>query len=259
LLALGILCGLTALARQELVLLLPLLAIPVAWTRRDRGARAVAGALALIVTGGALVVGPWAVFNLTRFHDPVIISTNSGTTLAGANCDPGYYGPTIGLWTSAPCLDTQAAQAKLGDESEVEHAYRTRAFHYIEQHERRVPLVLAARIGRTWDLYRPADMVSYSEGENRERAVSWATLATFYPIALVALAGVVVLWRRRDRFTLWLLLVPCLLASATSVLASGSVRNRAIAEPALVLLAAVAVSALVDAARARRVPDIASG
>jgi CHASE2 domain-containing sensor protein len=114
-----------------------------------------------------------------------------------------------------------------------------------------VPIVLAARIGRTWDLYRPADMVTYSEGENRERAASWAGLATFYPVALAALAGAVVLWRRRERFTLWLLLVPCLLSTATAVLASGSVRNRAVAEPSLVLLAAVAGVALVDRRRSR--------
>jgi hypothetical protein len=160
-----------------------------------------------------------------------------------------------------PCLDTQEQQAKLGDESQVEHAYRSRAVHYIEQHERRVPLVLAARIGRTWELYRPADMVSYSQGENRERAVSWMGLATFYPIALAALAGIVILWRRRTRFTLWLLLVPCLLATATSMLASGSVRNRAIGEPALLLLAPIAIVDIFETFERRRagVPDVASG
>ena len=196
-LALGVVCGLAALARQELAFLLPLLAVPLAWSVRERGARVVAGALATTVAGGALVVAPWVAFNLSRFHDPVFISTNAGTALVGANCDPGYYGPTIGLWTSFPCLDTHDQEATLGDESQVEHAYRTRAVDYIEHHESRLPIALAARIGRTWDLYRPADMVSYSQGENRERWVSWAGLATYYPIALAALAGIVILARRR--------------------------------------------------------------
>ena len=60
-----------------------------------------------------LVVGPWVAFNLARFKDPVYISTNDGVTLAGANCDSGYYGTTIGLWTALPCLYTTAQAAKV--------------------------------------------------------------------------------------------------------------------------------------------------
>jgi hypothetical protein len=261
--ALGVLCGLAALARQEFILLLPLLALPVAWTVRTRGAKAVGGALLAAIAGTALVVGPWTVFNLTRFHDPVLISTNAGVTLAGANCDPGFSGRSIGLWTALPCIDTETQEAKLGDESQVEHAYRTRAIHYIKQHERRLPLVMAARVGRTWDIYRPADMVSYSVGENRERWVSWAGLATYYPMLLAAIAGAVLLFRRRrDRFALWSLVAPCAVVTFAAALASGAVRNRAVAEPTLVILAAIALVALFDRWRGRvasSTPEAASG
>jgi len=47
-----------------------------------------------------------------------------------------------------------------GDQSQVATKYRKRAFHYMRTHLRRLPLVIVARVGRTWGLYRPIDMVS---------------------------------------------------------------------------------------------------
>lgn len=251
LLALGALCGLAALARTELLLLLPLLAIPVAWPYRRSGLKPVAVTLLVITAGTAIVIGPWIAYNLSRFKEPVFIATNDGVTLAGANCDPAYHGSGIGLWRTLPCTYTAAESAKLGDQSQLNNAYRTKAFDYMRAHAGRVPLVVAARIARTWGLYRPVDMVGYEVNENKERWVSWAGLVSFYPVLVAAIVGAVMLLRRRKRYALWILCVPLVTTTVVVALASGQVRHRAVAEPSLTVLAAVAVCAALPSSRAR--------
>ena len=42
------------------------------------------------VGASVLVVAPWVVYNMTRFDEPMFLSTNDGLALAGSNCDPVY-------------------------------------------------------------------------------------------------------------------------------------------------------------------------
>src|SRR5438552_3798799 len=65
------------------------------------------------VGGTALVLTPWVVYNATRFEQPVLISTNLGYVVAGANCHKTFYGEQIGFW-DVRC----AARPVTGDESE---------------------------------------------------------------------------------------------------------------------------------------------
>ncbi len=244
--ALGALCG---LARAELLLFVPLLALIVArW--RTPGAIRRAG----IVAGVAgVVLAPWVLYNTVRFEEPTIVSTNDGLALAASNCDPVYYGSGIGLtsYDSAPPDAPGAVKASgrycvedpppPGDQSEVSRAYRSRAVRYVRSHWSRVPLVVAARVGRVWNVYRPFDMVWYNEGEDREPWATRAAIWTFYPIAGAAIAGAVSL-RRRDRRTLAVLLVPLVTVTLGAALTYGQARYRAAAEPAIVLLAALAIA-----------------
>jgi 4-amino-4-deoxy-L-arabinose transferase-like glycosyltransferase len=249
LLGLGAACGLAALARSELLLLLPLLAIPQAWRLRRAGARKMLVVVLTATAGTAVVVGPWVAFNLSRFKDPVYIATNDGLTLAGANCDAAYEGSGIGLWFSGPCTAVSAGTAHPADESQVSEAERSKALSYIRAHSRRLPLVIAARIARTWGVYRPVDMVGYEVNENKPRWASWAGLLSFYPVFVGAIAGAVILARRRARHVLWIICVPLLTTTIIVALTSGQVRHRAVAEPVLVVLSAVAVGAALDRRR----------
>ena len=184
-----------ALTRAELVLLLPLLAITVALTSRASGADRAAFAFVAIVAAVA-VMGPWVGFNLARFHDRTFVSTNDGIALAGSNCDNVYYGNGIGLTAIAgarACIDYPPPP---GDQSQVATKYRKRAFHYMRTHLRRLPIVIVARIGRTWSLYRPIDMVSFNEGEGREAWVTRLGLVAYYPTLVAAVGGVVVMVKR---------------------------------------------------------------
>src|SRR5205823_6311856 len=129
---------------------------------RDRWALAAAAIVAAL-----LVVMPWVGFNIARFKDPTFVSTNDGIALAGSNCGQVYYHQGIGL-TTFECLGPPPP----GDQSQAARVYRKRAFDYISAHKSRVPVVVLARIGRTWGLFRPGDMVKYNIQEDREE---WVT------------------------------------------------------------------------------------
>jgi 4-amino-4-deoxy-L-arabinose transferase-like glycosyltransferase len=238
--ALGASCGLAALTRAELLALVPLLALPAALGARPRRA----GLAAVTLLASALVVGPWVLFNLSRFEAPALISTNDGITLAASNCAATYSGPGIGLaWIVGPhaCIDHPHPP---GDQSQVAAIYRRRALRYALDHLERVPVVVAARIGRTWSLYRPTDMIAIGEHEGREGWVTTLGLVAYYPTLLAALAGAGILWRARRRRELWVLLVPALCVTLATAITLGTSRYRATAEPSLAVLAAVALSTL---------------
>src|SRR5207248_1467341 len=117
--ALGAVCGLAALARAELVLFVPLLAMAVCVVavRAPRGRLLLAGIAAV---SGIVVIAPWVGYNVSRFRDPTFISTNDGLALAGSNCSRVYSGHSIGLTAIDPpnaCIDT--AHPPPGDQSQV--------------------------------------------------------------------------------------------------------------------------------------------
>ncbi len=240
-LACGAACGLVVLARVELGMLVPLLAVPAALASRGADRRKHFTLAAATVAATVILVAPWVLYNESRFVDTTFVSTNDGLTLAGANCPPVYSGNTIGLWViQPPCTDDPQPA---GDQSQVSAAYRRKAFDYIRAHKRRVPIVVAARVGRTWSVYRPHDMLFYNAGEGRERWVTVLGLIAYYPLALLALAGAWILARRR-RGLLWPLVVPVIAVTIGVALTYGQTRFRAAAEPSLVLLAAVAMVAV---------------
>ena len=246
--ALGALVGLATLARAEMLLLLPLLVLPLAWRGGRRAACVTSGVGACV-----LLLAPWVAYNLSRFEEPTLVSTNDGLALAASSCDPVWYGPGTGLTSyevAAGCVDDPPPP---GDQSEVSTVYRQRAAEYVRAHLGRVPAVVAARVGRTWSLYRPLDMIEYNEGEGREQWVTRLGLAVYYPTLVAAVAGGVLVWRRGRRGVLWVLCAPAAVVTVGSALTYGQTRFRAAAEPSLAVLAAVAVVALVArVARLRR-------
>jgi 4-amino-4-deoxy-L-arabinose transferase-like glycosyltransferase len=225
---LGLAVGAGALARGEAVLLVPLLLLPLAWRARPVKAGVV------MLAGFALVVAPWTVRNFTKFDQPVLISTNSSSVFAGANCAPVYHGDLIGLW-SFSCY----GPVKRGDESQEALEYRKQGFDYARDHSGRLPLIATIRFARVWDLYRPLQQVQYEFLEGRSRWASRAGLVMYYPTLLLALGGVVVL--RRRRFPVWPFLAYVVMVSVVAVTVYGITRFRIAAEPALIVLAAVSI------------------
>jgi 4-amino-4-deoxy-L-arabinose transferase-like glycosyltransferase len=241
---LGALVALAALTRGEALLLAPLLLVPLA-VRAGAAWRSRLTLAAVALGAFALVLAPWTIRNLTVFEEPVLISTNGNAVFVGSNCDPVYYGDFIGLW-NFNCY----GDAPRGDESESAVAYRERGFDYARDHAGRLPLVMGARFLRVWDLYRPLQQAAYESLEGRSETASRIGLAFYYPLLLLAAAGAVIL--RRRRAPLWPLLAFPVMVTITAVVIYGVTRFRFAAEPALCVLAAVALASIPTAVAARR-------
>ena len=237
----GLLTGLTALARAEMLLVIPLVLVPVMLLRRfgapaERAARWGHLGLALGVTVASLA--PWTVFNLSRFERPVLLSTNEGLTIYGANCPETFAGPAIGFWSINCALDYPMPAGV--DQSEKSVVFRRAGLDYLKDNLDRLPAVFVARQLRVWSLpWRLDQMVFYNTGEGREPWASWTGIVQFWLLVPVAVAGGVVLHRRRVRL-LPLVAMP-VLVFIVATLFYGLPRFRLPAEIAFVVLAAAAL------------------
>jgi hypothetical protein len=114
-------------------------------------------------------------------------------------------------------------------------------------------VVVAARVGRVWDVWRPWQNTKLSTVEGRDLQVNEVGLFTWYALIPLAIAGAVVARRRGE--TLLPPLAMAAMVTATATYAYGAVRFRAPAEVAMIVLAGLAVDGwLAGWARRRRVP-----
>lgn len=250
--ALGLACGVAALARAELVLLLPLLVLPCVLLTRTVDVRKRLQWLVAAGLASLIAIGPWVGFNLTRFDRPVFLSTGLEPTMLGANCDATYYGELIGYFTPK-CVESAVGRTKPGDDQSERNAVSAEIVReYVGDHKARAPVVVLARWGRITGLFSPGQQVRLDqEVEGRESWVALASLMSFYAVAVLAIAGGVIL-RRRRRVPVFPLLVPPAIVLFAVALALGSNRYRASAEGALVVLAAVTIDAALGAVLRRR-------
>lgn len=237
--ALGALIALAALTRSEGLLLILLLALPVALAAGGGRRWLLSGAC---VAACALVMAPWAIRNAVVFHRFVPLSTNDGTLVAGSNCDLTYRGIDIGFW-NIQCIPP----ATSANEAVQAARWRRDGITYARHHVGRWPVVVATRILRTWDLYQPRRMVRFNEG--RPIRLEQASLAAFWLLLPFAIAGLVMLRRRRE--PLWILLTPIVLVTIASVIGYGTPRFRHAAEIPLLVFGGVAVTRVLDWAQTR--------
>ena len=245
---LGAAIGLSALARGEGLLLLPLLALPLCLTSgRDWRALGVA------TLAAAVVIAPWTVRNLATFERPVPLSTNEGTLLAGANCDETYGGRDIGSW-SIDCVKGGGE----GDESVASARYRREGIDYALDHPGRWPAVAGARLLRTLGLMQPVRQADNAEG--RGRTIEIVAAPVSWLLAVLAAWGAIAL--RRRGVVIWPLAAGVGLAVAATLLGYGVPRFRQPADIAVVVLAAAAIDTLLarrGAAAQRGEPEGVAG
>jgi hypothetical protein len=202
--------------------------------------------LALVWVVALAVIAPWCLRNATTFDHLMLVSTEDGPVIAGANCDLTYRGPDTGYWHSA-CV---------GLRSEPNPAVRSRALReqgleYAGDHAGRVPAVLGVRILRTFGLWQPRRLVYFAEG----RAMPGRTVAVICAWAVLAL-GLAGAWRLRRRLPeMAILLAPVVLALTTTLIAFGYPRFRYAADVGLIVLAALVLAGM----RLRRAPASAVG
>jgi 4-amino-4-deoxy-L-arabinose transferase-like glycosyltransferase len=250
---LGAVVGVLALSHSELVLLVVLLLAPVILLARSvpLGRRLAWFGVALAVT--AAVLAPWLVYNATRFDKVELLSTQFGPTLRDGNCPATYYGPRLGF-VDAECKrdrpPTATPEEEIdGDESVVDSIPRHDALRYIDAHRSRLPVVLVAREGRVWAVFRPVQQMRIEPPRGTPVVVRKGAFYAYWVLLPLGIAGALVLRARAVS------LVPFLAFVANVVVAAaityGYTRYRAAAEVPLVLLSAVGIDALVRAYQSR--------
>jgi 4-amino-4-deoxy-L-arabinose transferase-like glycosyltransferase len=234
----GGLCGLAALTRVEALGYLVLMVVPILVLAHGPSWRAKLGRAALAALALVVVIAPWTAWVNTRFAEPVLISTNGGLTLAGANCDTTYHGERIGLWSldcglpvMDPELDASQNSARLTDA----------ARDYVGDNLDRVPLVMLAREGRLLGIWGPAEVVAVGEGEGRPPWASWAGLVVFWGLVPVSVVGAVAL--RRRGVTLVPVVATVALTLMSTAAFNGIPRHRLGVDVMMCVLAGVAIVA----------------
>jgi 4-amino-4-deoxy-L-arabinose transferase-like glycosyltransferase len=261
---LGAAIGLATLARAEGLLLGIVVAVPLflamralAWRRR----------LALVgVTLGVavLVLVPWTVRNAVKFDALVPVSNNSATLVDGANCDATYAGPQLGLWRetfsafgdrarllpqSGGCFEGFDIADPQFDEVKVASKHRRDGIDYARDHLGSQPKVMAVRVLRTWALYAPHQQVNFETLEGRPHEWQWRGTILTWVLLPFAVVGLVLSIRRRVQ--VWPLAATAIGVSITAALTYGQQRFRVAAEPAIYVLAAVAIVCAIKTIRTK--------
>lgn len=229
-----------ALTRSEGSLLFVLLVLPALLLVHGISGRDRAKYVGVTALVAAAVMGPWVVRNLTTFDEPTTLGTGFGWVLAYGNCDATYSGTLLGYWSDECALKDYPPHL---EESRLDLRARRQATSYIDDHLSRLPVVVAARIGRVWDVFRPTQNVHLNAFyERRGDAASWAVLVGYYLLLPFAIGGLVVM--RRRRVPIFPMIAIAVSVTITVAFSFGITRYRAPVDVVLPVLAAVAVDAL---------------
>jgi hypothetical protein len=237
--ALGITIGSLAMTRADAIVLLPLLVLPLIVNARSTSWRRRVVWLVLAGAACALPIAPWVAYNATTFEHPVLLSTGLGRTMLQGNCDPAYSGELLGYYQGG-FVTTCRIEEKLSDDPTIaDGQLREAAIEYMSEHRSRVPLVVAARIGRTFNVFRPFQQVHLESERGTSTWVLRAALFAYWALVSIAVLGAVAARRRQiPIYPLVAFPVAVLFAVAFTI---GAVRYRAPTEIPLVLLAAFAI------------------
>ncbi len=257
---LGALLGLAALTRGEGLIWTPIVAVVLVVATRPRAIRQAS----VVVVAAAAVVLPWTARNAVAFHELVPVSNNLGTVLDGANCDLTYRGPTIGAWRSTfspgsndrdrPCFEGFRIEDPEFSEAEAAARARRDGLRYALDHPGRWPVVVGARLGRTFGVFNPGQQVDLEVLEGRDHEWQWAGTVVGWVLLPGAIGGLILI-ARRDRATGWIMVIPWAGVALTTIVTYGNQRFRVGLDPTTVVLA---VAALHEARRGLRRPVASS-
>lgn len=228
----GVLVGLAALTRPNgIVLLLPLALALGSWRR--------AGVLA---AAAVLTIAPWTIRNYVVMDSVVPVASNTGKTLAGTY-NPKARGFRYRWLTPALLPAAYQPALDLPTEPERSSELTSLALDYVRDDPLSVPKAFVWNTARLAEL----DPVGRSilGAALRSDGLMRASVAGFAAMALLALIGLAL----RPRLPRHVWLIPLLLYLSAALIAVNFSRFRGPLEPFVVLLAAVAVTALLTRRR----------
>ncbi|MGI9644926.1 MAG: glycosyltransferase family 39 protein, partial [Ilumatobacteraceae bacterium] len=179
----GAATGLAVMTRSEFLLLVPLLLVPA--TRSD-DRRAWARTAAVACASTIVFTGAWTVRNAASLGHFQPFTNNSGTALAGANCDAVYSGVQIGGWR-LDCVPSGLSE----DETVRAGEARRIGLEYARDHAGELPSVVAARLGRTVGVWDVRSNLFFESLESRDYDWLWAAWIAWLVLAPLAIVGAV--------------------------------------------------------------------
>jgi hypothetical protein len=248
--------ALAALSRAELLLYMPIIgAVALLRVRLPWRTRIITySAMGMVCL---LAISPWVIRNNLVMNKFLTLSDGAGTVLVQANCDRTYfgdeYGDHIGGWYLYCDSRTQpyGPNGELLDESERDAVVRERALTYIRNNSGRlITVVVPARIGRMWGVYKPITQMRTEIVERRPAVPTWIGFWQYLFLVPFVLAGIVIQWRRRE--PVLVLLLWAVLATFTAATAFGNIRYRTAAEITITIFSAIAFDAIWSAIVRRR-------
>jgi hypothetical protein len=243
LLHVGLLAGaisLATLTRAEAALLFFILVVPLVLRVRSETLARRLGTLAVAAVVAIVFLAPWLIYNNRgRFEHPVGFTTTLGLLIGTSNCQAAYYGERIGYWGGF-CRDT-LPRGWPEDESVRERVARQAGLTYMSEHLERLPLVIPARLGRSFGLYAPIESISRELllEEAKVHRLAYPFLAQYWLYLGLGVAGGVVLFRRR--VALLPVVAPVVTVAVITVIGYGSMRFRIALDVVLPVLAAAAI------------------
>ncbi len=253
---LGAMCGFAVLTRSESIIWFGVLGLPVALLsgRRLRLRSVLVVCLAL-----TLVLGPWLAW-MRSTYGTWSLSMNGGATIAIANCDRTYEGDRLGAvgcgfgWLATASTGVPEGLSATERKAAMDRNARELGVDYAWDHRDRLPVVAAARLGRTVGVYPFSEQVGFDRTIGAHPATQLAGLRLHLVLLVLAAAGAVLLVRRRRWRHLVVLGSGPVVSVVVGVLVYGATRMRLSAEPAIAVGAALGLVALVEHALRGRTP-----
>lgn len=250
----GCLLAASALTRGEGLLLAVLLVAPLFLSARKISLKR--RVLQLMAAGMATVIllAPWTIRNARSFETFVPLSTNGNELFVYANCPPVYEGKFLGFWLFQCQEDLRAETGEpSGDEAEKALYWRARGLEFARDHAADLPRVIAARVGRQWDVFRPWQNTEFAPIEGRNKEAARLGLFMYYAMFPVSVLGLHLLRRNKVRILPFVAVFASV--TLTAAYAYGTTRFRVPFEPLLCVLAGIGGAHAVGRIRSRWRPS----
>ncbi len=245
----GVLLGLAELTRTNAFILLPVVGFAV-WKLGGRLALRGLVRPAALVLAAVLTVAPWTLRNWFVLHAFVPVSTEIGYTISGTYDQVSRADKQQpAIWVEAehgasPEYGQILFNAEIHRWGEVRYgnALQAQAIKEIEADPAYLAKVAAWNTMRIFHIGELNLAVQNLDNTGIPRLAGWFEIFGFYPLALLALAGIAA--GRVRRAPLWLWFVPLLLM--TTVFVTGFIRFRSGIDPFLAILAALGIASVLD-------------
>jgi hypothetical protein len=239
----GAVSGALALVRSEQLALLVIAVAPMLLFNNRITLRQRLAWTAVATLTALIAIAPWTIHNLGRFEEPVLLSTNLGSTLLAGNCPPTYAGELIGSYDILCTIGLNMRTPDL-DWSQRDSRSLTAAFENMGKNIDRLPATVLARYGRTLGVFRPTQTVGLAASwAGSATWPVWAWVTSFWVLAPVAAYGSLLL-RRSGTFQ-WPLVAPLLITLLVVTIAYGEPRYHTLSDFGIFVLAAVGLDRLV--------------